>query len=418
MVFSWDRKPAKRKYISVQNKSVRVKYERISPIASGEQNPVAVDEANGSLPKAISATESIALNSEHVEKQYEEPVFFSDTLDETEVSYREKKRKRLENWAAITDELVQVGTAVLFTPPHSQCIRCMQSLDQVCRCMDCGTSAVYCRECNDICHSLSHLHKFEMFKIGTFVCVDTDTPVWRRPDNHEPLTPLGTYAIILKKYYHLSQSSLGVVDPLVKEDIRKKISGWTSCCSKTWETAKKVNTAVQHHLKEYNLLEGSKMPYPDKLDLDSLKSLEVPASVPEELQRLLINLYETKDRCEEEIELIACDMRSTNCFLYETTGSKSDVHRAVLLLEGLNTERCILHQRNMSSNVSIVNEVPLHFHKKLQLDLPIVEQEISGSILGNLVSDEYLLEQSDVEGSESMDSYPSSDEADDIEMGT
>ncbi|KAK3590574.1 hypothetical protein CHS0354_039706 [Potamilus streckersoni] len=240
-----------------------------------------------------------------------------------------------------------------------------------------------------------------------------------RSESKEPLTPLETYAINLKKYYHLSQSSLGVVDPLVKEDIRKKISGWTSC----WETAKKVNTAVQHHLKEYNLLEGSKMPYPDKLDLDSLKSLEVPASVPEELQRLLINLYETKDRCEEEIELIACDMRSTNCFymkqqeavLSSFESAESDVHRAVLLLEGLNTERCILHQRNMSSNVSIVNEVPLHFHKKLQLDLPNVEQEIP-SILGNLVSDEYLLEQLDEEGSESMDSYPSSDEADDIEM--
>ncbi|KAK3590575.1 hypothetical protein CHS0354_039707 [Potamilus streckersoni] len=145
MVFSWDGKPAKRKYISVQNKSVSVKYEKISP---DEQKP-----------------------SGH-------------TLDETEVSYREKKRKKLENWAALTNELVQVGTAVLFTPPHSQCIRCMQSLDQVFRCMDCGTSAVYCRECLDICHSLPHLHKFEMFKNGTFVCVDTDTPVWRRPDNH------------------------------------------------------------------------------------------------------------------------------------------------------------------------------------------------------------------------------------------
>ncbi|KAK3605196.1 hypothetical protein CHS0354_013007 [Potamilus streckersoni] len=185
----------------------------------------------------------------------------------------------------------------------------------------------------------------------------------------------------------------------------------------------KVNTAVQHHLKEYNLLEGSKMPYPDKLDLDSLKSLEVLASVPEELQRLLIDLYETKERCEEEIELIACDMRSTNCFymkqqeavLTSFERAESDVHRAVLLLEGLNIERCILHLRNMSSNVSIVNEVPLHFHKKLQLDLLSVEQEIP-SILGNLVSDEYLLEQLDEEGSESMDSYPSSDKADDIEM--
>ncbi|KAK3595890.1 hypothetical protein CHS0354_014722 [Potamilus streckersoni] len=77
---------------------------------------------------------------------------------------------------------------------------------------------------------------------------------------------------------------------------------------------KKVNTAVQHHLKEKNLLEGSKMPYPDKLDLDSLKSLEFLASVPEELQRLLIDLYETKESFEEEIELNACDMRNTNCF--------------------------------------------------------------------------------------------------------
>ncbi|KAK3606466.1 hypothetical protein CHS0354_041413 [Potamilus streckersoni] len=247
-----------------------------------------------------------------------------------------------------------------------------------------------------------------------------------RIESKEPLTPLGTYAIILKKYYHLSpgyEKTDGRENLLTADD--EEICTWTSCCSKTWETAKKVNTAVQHHLKEYNLLEGSKMPYPDKLDLDSLKSLEVPASVPEELQRLLINLYETKDRCEEEIELIACDMRSTNCFymkqqeavLSSFESAESDVHKAVLLLEGLNTERCILHQRNMSSNVSIVNEVPLHFHKKLQLDLPIVEQEIL-SILGNLVSDEYLLEQSDVEGSESMDSYPSSDEADDIEMGT
>ncbi|KAK3605195.1 hypothetical protein CHS0354_013007 [Potamilus streckersoni] len=301
----------------------------------------------------------------------------------------------------------------------------------------------------------------------------------------EPLTPLETYAINLKKYYHLSQSSLGVVDPLVKEDIRKKISGveqvlrcherslkltrWSSTSEqykmhtessnrktvsakvqvmkrlmaertfllqmmkkyargqavavRLGRQLQKVNTAVQHHLKEYNLLEGSKMPYPDKLDLDSLKSLEVLASVPEELQRLLIDLYETKERCEEEIELIACDMRSTNCFymkqqeavLTSFERAESDVHRAVLLLEGLNIERCILHLRNMSSNVSIVNEVPLHFHKKLQLDLLSVEQEIP-SILGNLVSDEYLLEQLDEEGSESMDSYPSSDKADDIEM--
>ncbi|KAL3852865.1 hypothetical protein ACJMK2_016474 [Sinanodonta woodiana] len=77
---------------------------------------------------------------------------------------------------------------------------------------------------------------------------------------------------------------------------------------------RKVNAAVQRHLKEYNLLEGSKMPYPEKLDLDSLKSLEVPAEVPEELKRVLIDLNETKERCEEEIELIACDIRSTHCF--------------------------------------------------------------------------------------------------------
>ncbi|KAL3879880.1 hypothetical protein ACJMK2_032157, partial [Sinanodonta woodiana] len=184
---------------------------------------------------------------------------------------------------------------------------------------------------------------------------------------------------------------------------------------------RKVNTAVQRHLKKYNLLEGSKMPYSEKLDLDSLKSLEVPAEVPEELERQLIDLNETKERCEEEIELIACDIRSTHCFymkqqdavLTSFERAESDVHRVVLLLEGLHVEIHILHLRNMFSNVCIGNEVPLHFHKKLEFDLPNDEQEIP-SILGNLVSDENQLEQLDTEEYESVDS--SEDETDEIEL--
>ncbi|KAL3864448.1 hypothetical protein ACJMK2_006132 [Sinanodonta woodiana] len=201
MVFSWDRKPAKRKYISVKNKSIRVKYCRISPPSSGEQDPVAIDAASasgsGSIPKDIPSASGSELE---VDKQSEEAVFFSDALDEAKVTYRDKKKKRLENWAALADDLVEVGTAVLFTPPHSQCICCMQNLDQVYRCMDCGTSAVYCRECLDICHSLPHLHVFEVFKNGTFICVDTETPVWKRPDNHECQTIYCKQIVVLDEH--------------------------------------------------------------------------------------------------------------------------------------------------------------------------------------------------------------------------
>ncbi|KAL3870395.1 hypothetical protein ACJMK2_038463 [Sinanodonta woodiana] len=95
------------------------------------------------------------------------------------------------------------------------------------------------------------------------------------------------------------------------------------------------------------------MPYPEKLEMESLKSLKVPAAVPEEL-KLLIDLNERKERC-EEIELIAGDIRSTHCFymkqqdveLTSFEKAECDMHRIVLLLEGLNVERYFLHPRNV-----------------------------------------------------------------------
>ncbi|KAL3859476.1 hypothetical protein ACJMK2_009696 [Sinanodonta woodiana] len=178
MVLTKGRKAAKRKYISLRGRSMRVRYERFS-------DQVASENSFASISNDVSSADTNTMSI-----QAGMPTLFDVGNKELEdpgpqfTTYQKQKSKRVENWNAIQDQLLQIGIEVTFMPSSHTCISCAQNVDQIFRCMDCGTSALYCQSCLAISHSLPHLHMFEAFKNGTFIYINVDTPVWTRPDSH------------------------------------------------------------------------------------------------------------------------------------------------------------------------------------------------------------------------------------------
>ncbi|KAK3593752.1 hypothetical protein CHS0354_014284 [Potamilus streckersoni] len=60
-----------------------------------------------------------------------------------------------------------------------------------------------------------------------------------RNGNKNQFIPSKIYAVHLKKYFQFSQALLAVVDPEVKEDMKKKISRWKSCGDQGRKTVEK-----------------------------------------------------------------------------------------------------------------------------------------------------------------------------------
>ncbi|KAL3842562.1 hypothetical protein ACJMK2_020558 [Sinanodonta woodiana] len=157
---------------------MRVRYERFS-------DQVASENSFASISNDVSSADTNTMSI-----QAGMPTLFDVGNKELEdpgpqfTTYQKQKSKRVENWNAIQDQLLQIGIEVTFMPSSHTCISCAQNVDQIFRCMDCGTSALYCQSCLAISHSLPHLHMFEAFKNGTFIYINVDTPVWTRPDSH------------------------------------------------------------------------------------------------------------------------------------------------------------------------------------------------------------------------------------------
>lgn len=165
---------------------------------------------------------------------------------------------------------------------------------------------------------------------------------------------------------------------------------------------KKTNSVLKQLIKEYNSLNCNKGPHPDKLDLESFNS-DRSINITADTKRVLINLSETIERCNEELQLVKTEMictihfyknRHEKLFSFHNE-SECGVIKSVILAEGLNLERQLLHLSNMFSDAVDTGQIPLSFHHLIGLAKPYFEIEID-SILNSIASDEVVLEETDL----------------------
>lgn len=165
---------------------------------------------------------------------------------------------------------------------------------------------------------------------------------------------------------------------------------------------KKVNATLKRMLTEYNMEEGPKAPNPEILDFDTLKLSTTGTEVDDEVKRVLIDLLEMIDRCEEEIDMIKTEMNCTIKYYqkqHESVfkvfhNSVNSVDQSVLLSESLNIEKKMAYLREMFRGNIDIEHIPMNFHTVVQLTEPYLGEDIDEIIL-HLASDEIKLEEAD-----------------------
>lgn len=164
---------------------------------------------------------------------------------------------------------------------------------------------------------------------------------------------------------------------------------------------KKTNAVIKELIKEYNSSECAKVPNPEKIDFDLLKS-NISADMTNDTKRVLINLSETVDRCDEEVFMVKTEMKCVFCFYKKQherlfsflSQSESGVLKSVLLSEGLHLEKRLIHLDAMFSGLINIGQIPLSFHHMIGLSEPYFERQID-TILSSLASDEIFLQEID-----------------------
>ncbi|KAK3601169.1 hypothetical protein CHS0354_019168 [Potamilus streckersoni] len=108
---------------------------------------------------------------------------------------------------------------------------------------------------------------------------------------------------------------------------------------------------------------------PEILDFDTLKLSTTGTEVANEVKRVLIDLLETIDRCEEEIDMIKTEMNCTIKYYQKQ------------------------HEDMLRGNIDI-EYIPMNFHTVVQLTEPYLGEDIN-EIIFHLASDEIKLEEAD-----------------------